>query len=50
VNRLSPARQHAIRPAGVSKLGFALPVCALMSAATQRMPLPQAAASEPSLL
>jgi hypothetical protein len=39
-----------MRPAVVSNSSIALPVSALTSAATQRMPLPQAPASEPSLL
>ena len=34
----------------MSKLSRALPVSALTSEATQRMPLPQAPASDPSLL
>ena len=50
VNSPSAARQQAITPADVSKLSCALPVSALTSEATQRMPLPQAPASEPSLL
>ena len=46
----SPARQHGIGPAAVSKVSAALPVVGAYQEATQRMPLPQAPASEPSLL
>ena len=50
VNIPSPADQQQTRPAAVSKFSAVLPVSALMREATQRMPLPQAPASEPSLL
>ena len=42
--------QQLSRPAGVSKVSASLPVSRNISSATQRMPLPQAPASEPSLL
>ncbi len=50
VNSPPSARQQGMSPAVVSNSSIALPVSALTSAATQRMPLPQAPASEPSLL
>ena len=50
VNSPWPARQQEISPAAVSNVSLALPVSALTRAATQRMPLPQAPASDPSLL
>ena len=50
VNSPPSARQQGMSPAVVSNSSIALPVSALISAATQRMPLPQAPASEPSLL
>jgi hypothetical protein len=46
---LSPLQQLS-NPAVVSKLNALLPVSLNKSSATQRMPLPQAPASDPSLL
>jgi len=48
--RPSAARRQEITPAGVSKFKSVRPVSSARSAATQRMPLPQAPASDPSLL
>ena len=42
--------QQLISPAWVSKVSAALPLSLNTMSATQRMPLPQAPASEPSLL
>ena len=50
VKTIVGARRQAIIPAGVANFSSARPVSSLTSAATQRMPLPQAPASEPSLL
>ena len=46
---LSPLQQLS-NPAVVSNVNALLPVSLNMSSATQRMPLPQAPASDPSLL
>ena len=50
VNRPSSPFQQLSRPAAVSKVSASLPVSSATMEATQRMPLPQAPASEPSLL
>ena len=50
VNRPPSPFQQFSTPAVVSKVSVLLPLCLAMRSATQRMPLPQAPASEPSLL
>ena len=50
VNRPSAPFQQLRMPAVVSKVSALLPVSFDTRSATQRMPLPQAPASEPSLL
>ncbi len=50
VNRPPSPFQQLRRPDVVSKLSAFLPLCLETMSATQRMPLPQAPASEPSLL
>ena len=50
VNNAGDAFQQFNRPAAVSNASLSLPVSANNNEARQRMPLPQAPASEPSLL
>ena len=50
VNSVSPARQLSTRPASVSMRRCSGPPPCASAQATQRVPLPQAAESEPSML